>query len=220
MLNAIESFVERFNKNVEEGARVGLEITPLNYHSGQRQLKKSLLESNGAAVIIMHPFFPENDDPKDTDEERFKYGNYTKRLARTAQICVNSGIPLIFFENRNQVAQLSDTLSRMSVQKGHVYVVPTFNGDPKPLHTGIDKFSRELRKMGLQKTVVLGSYLEIKDLELNGCVGYAKEVLAKVGIDARLGVATYPRRGAFGDERDDPGPTTLEDILYGLGDWK
>lgn len=223
MLSQVEKFNRRYGgffRNVSEGTRVGLEIMPLNNHFGQRQLRKSLLESQGIALVVVHPFFPEGDSGLDSSGiMRLDYARYTEELKGTVRACVKRGIPLVVFETKNKIKSLPDTLLRMGVESGRVYIVPTSNGGPGPIHAGIDDFSRALKDLGMGRAVILGSYFLVKEpysegsrhlqemgvdskklqkvvknFGIDGCVGDLVRVFLKAGILPVIGAAAYPGR--------------------------
>jgi hypothetical protein len=227
MSSGAEVFGEGLNHNGEVSELTpvgGPEIVTLNNQAGYDRLQRSLLESQGKAMVVVHPFFPEGKYDLDfTESAREGYEKYKNQLRQTVQDRLQRGMTLIVFEGLEEIDALPAALSKMGVENGPVYIVPTSNDDESPVHADINQLSQDLKELGLEKAVVLGSYLwverspaegspnlserlansvrvpnMIKRFKLEGCVGYIAKALLKAGIYPVISAATYPRR-SYGD---------------------
>jgi hypothetical protein len=190
-------------------------IIPLQTSEGKDAIKAALDKSNGAAAIIVHPFFHESSNASSTDDFfaiDTDYANYTQRLKESVKKYKNLNLPLILFESETEMPNVESTLDRIGVRDGDVFVVPTGAATPEPTTQKLDNLSAQLKQNGLKRATVVGSYFWLGDIDsmtrfspttdmpfvvqnhaLNGCVGYALEKLLEAEITATPGYAAYPR---------------------------
>lgn len=168
---------------------------------GQSLFRSTMAASNGRAVVVIHPFFPDRED-FDQPHQRKLYDAYQTDLRFAIEEYQRRGLPLVVFEEEGGTEDINMTIKRMGGTNGPIFVVPTQVSSPEPIgETSLDVFTQQLAALGLQEAIVTGSYLDHlsgrwspRDY-LNrpipgygGCVGNVLRDLQNAGIATRLGI--------------------------------
>ncbi len=173
--------------------------------AGIANFQKSLESSNGSALIIVHPFFPEI-----THGLTNNYAVYRERLEKSVSKYQSLKIPIVFMEGHPISDGLGVIFKRLKVEPADIYMVETKHADPMPQGTDLLDFSRKLKDAGLRRATVSGSNLWLKRRDiamplcnshplrkkyhLYGCVAEVLKTFSTAGIYAVPGFATYPGR--------------------------
>lgn len=183
-------------------------IIPLLSPEGDTKIRQALAGSGGNAAIIVHPFFHEQ-----IDDSNQNYSRYTKRLPTLISKYKKLNLPLVLLEEAEEMTDLQPSLKRMGVTDGELFTIPTKPGTPEPTEKKLSEIASSLKKKGLERATVVGSYLWLgnpnerlwgfspspempifaQNYNLDGCVGYALGKLLTAGIKATPGIATYPK---------------------------
>lgn len=199
----------------------GIEIIDISNIFGQGRLRNALIVSSGNAAVIVHPFFVEArmQGKYINAERKAMHDRYLKRLTHSVGNYAGLGLPLIVFEEVRRMQSFEQTLSKMRLESGQVYVVPTCMAEPTPENESLEEFSKKLNGLGLQKAVVAGAYLWLDDstleessfvqdlgakienvptllkkYRLSGCVGDVLNSFSRNDIYAVPAAASYPRK--------------------------
>ncbi len=145
---------------------------------GENRLKSALSKSDGKAVLIVHPFFPDADpmDPNhpslatfypdiDPNQHTIKddpdYASYKESLKRYVSRYKSLGLPLILFEEKKSTDQIPSDVEHMGISDGEIFVVPTQEGGAWPADIKFSDLVRQLSEIGLKRASVSGTYLSI-----------------------------------------------------------
>lgn len=169
------------------------------------QFQNSLKASNGAALIIVHPYFSEIQHGL-----KASYAIYRERLKNSVIKYQSMNLPIVIMEGYPIKYSLDTIYDRLNVAPADIYTVETENADPMPLGTKLLDFSRNLKNAGLAKAIVMGSNIWLtrreyafplynshplrKKFNLFGCVGEVIKTLSASGVYAVPGRASYPGR--------------------------
>ncbi len=188
-------------------------IVSLDTEAGWNKLRTALGQSRGAAAIAVHPF--DADISGSTYSSRHDYGSYVNTLSTTVRRYRDLGLPLILFEEEGALAELPNTLDRMGVSNGEVFLITTGHDSPVPTKNPMSTLIRQFTDVGLQRASVVGSYLDKYDrtaypniykadpypeapvifqkYSMLGCVGILITELLTANIKATPGSATFSR---------------------------
>ncbi|MEK7571399.1 MAG: hypothetical protein AAB553_03920 [Patescibacteria group bacterium] len=179
--------------------------------AGLETFGSRIAQTNGTAAIVVHPFFPDWNPSRFADRiYKASYENYIDLLARSTRRHRENGLPLIILEEDIVLNKLPTNLSRIGVDSGDVFVVPTHDSTPEPIQGNLTALARNLQNIGLARAVVSGSYLWVNGPKIDhfsftpgmpgiyernsfqGCVGYTINALLRAGVKTTHGVGTFP----------------------------
>jgi hypothetical protein len=197
---------------VWDEAPQGVVIESLETSGNNPSLKDNLIRSNGSALIVVHPYFHDATAyaPGYPEKDLKIYEEYKERLKVSVSRYKELGLPTILLEEFYRIDSVGQSLQRMGIEDGTVYLVPTDVSSSNPLRTSLENFVDELKESGLKKAVVLGSYMWFRDYrlsifdietapriaskhQLDGCAGHTVATLLEAGVRGITGMATYPR---------------------------
>lgn len=172
---------------------------------GLADFQDSLTKSNGAASIIVHPYFPEINSGLTNN-----YAIYRERLEKSVIKYQRMNMPIVVMEGYPISDGLDIIYQRLNVSPADIYLVETMQADPMPPGIGLLSFSRKLQNAGLRKAIVSGSNLWLerrhsafpfynshplrKKYHWYGCVAEVLKTFSTAGIHAVPGFASYPGR--------------------------
>lgn len=202
-------------KSETENSPAPFEILPLvSKTSNWENLRKSLSQSNGKALIVVHPFYDQKYLEQTEGEE---HKTYKERLGRSvSKYFSEKNFTLILMEEYDRLEELWGNLSKMKIDSGSIFFVPTKVGRSEPIDQELNEFSARLKEAGLNKAIIVGTYFwpellgvedkrELKsalrgknypniaskyDLD-GGCVGGVISELLEAGVYTIPGRATF-----------------------------
>lgn len=194
----------------KERERTGRSLIFLNTGEGLDRFKNALVSSNGCALVVVHPYFP---DCK--NEQTELYIKYKKRLIKEVKRYQGMGLPFVLFEAAGKMGTIDESLDRMGKENGDIFIVQTEADSSDPNEGSFAEFATELRGAGLHRAIVAGTELRrsfylnenaVKQQKENNypsfsikydlslCVGRVINTFLKKGIRATPAFAAYPGR--------------------------
>jgi hypothetical protein len=164
---------------------------------GLAQLEERLKDSQGNALVVVHPLYHEGNV---YSEIRKMYYEYLKGLVDEITTSKKQGLPIILLElddNCNE-DKLPKILNRMEMDDQEVFLVPTQSMYPEPQNgVPLTDFASLLRSKGLNNIKVIGTQFwknpENHFKKFGGCAGETIEKFDKAGVKAIPGEAVLGR---------------------------
>lgn len=154
--------------------------------SQEAELIQSVVESDGKAIILVHPFVPVSEETISTLESRHN--------SRIRKLISSVACPVIIFEDYETIEMTKIKLCLLGIDRT-IYVVLTDISTPTPHIDGrtIDErwglITERLSSLGITKVDIGGKYYHGERYgipEGQGCVATLNERLTSVGFETAL----------------------------------